>query len=143
MYGTDEQRRKSIVTRGSNTTVRYYADNYEEENFNGSIRKIHYISGGNGLAGVYIKTATDNTLYHAYTDYQGSLIALANTNGTVAEKYAYTPWGKRRNPDSWELDDKCSTHIPVARIHHARTSGHVQPDKHERMGLRLPDWHVP
>jgi len=33
------------------------------------------------------------------------LIALTSTDGVVQEKYAYDPWGKRRNPDNWSQDD--------------------------------------
>ncbi|MDR0866129.1 MAG: hypothetical protein LBO74_14530 [Candidatus Symbiothrix sp.] len=47
----------------------------------------------------------DNTLYYAHTDYQGSLIALSNANGTVVERYAYDPWGNRRNPTNWTQPD--------------------------------------
>ncbi|MFZ4457076.1 MAG: RHS repeat domain-containing protein [Bacteroidales bacterium] len=45
------------------------------------------------------------TLYYGYYDYQGSLLALTDANGIVVEKYAYDPWGKRRNPDDWTQKD--------------------------------------
>jgi len=48
------------------------------------------------------------TLYYGYSDNQGSLIALTDENGTVVEKYAYDPWGARRNPADWRLKD---THV--------------------------------
>ncbi|MEA4975895.1 MAG: RHS repeat-associated core domain-containing protein [Paludibacter sp.] len=32
-------------------------------------------------------------------------MALANEAGTVVERYAYDPWGKRRNPADWTQDD--------------------------------------
>ena len=43
------------------------------------------------------------TLYYTYADYQGSLLALTNADGTVVERYAYDPWGARRKPDDWTL----------------------------------------
>lgn len=104
-YGVDQQRSKTIYKEGTNTLTRYYSFNYEEENNNGNIRKIHYISGGNGLAGVYIHDGNSGTFYSVYTDYQGSLIALALPNGTVQEKYAYDPWGVRRDPNMWSMPD--------------------------------------
>ena len=58
-----------------------------------------YLSGGaiyivhNDLIGVF------------HYDYQGSLLALTNEAGTVVERYAYDPWGKRRNPDDWTQAD--------------------------------------
>ncbi|WP_304518300.1 RHS repeat domain-containing protein, partial [Candidatus Symbiothrix dinenymphae] len=100
-YGTDEQRIKSVLTKSGTSLTRYYMGNYEEETQNGVTRQIHYISGGNGLAAVLI----DNTLYYAHTDFQGSLIALSNEDGSVAERYAYDPWGNRRNPTNWAQRD--------------------------------------
>jgi len=45
------------------------------------------------------------TLYYGYTDNQGSLIALTDASGNVVEKYAYDPWGARRNPNDWTQND--------------------------------------
>jgi len=44
-------------------------------------------------------------LLYGYSDYQGSLIALTDENGTVVEQYAYDPWGNRRNPADWTASD--------------------------------------
>ena len=69
---------------------------------NGSpfFKKIHYIRGGNGLAAIYVQnsTNTQDSLMYAYTDNQGSLIALTKENGDTIQTYAYDPWGARRNP---------------------------------------------
>jgi len=104
-YGVDEQRIKAIKTQPSGTLTRYYMGNYEEEVQSNSTRKIHYIAGGNGLAAIYVQNAGYDTLYYAHTDYQGSLIALSLPNGTVKERYAYDPWGNRRNPTQWSQPD--------------------------------------
>jgi RHS repeat-associated protein len=45
------------------------------------------------------------TLYYGYTDNQGSLVALTDASGNVVEKYAYDPWGARRNPNDWTQKD--------------------------------------
>ena len=103
-YGTDDERRKSEyyangISQGNATLTRYQVGSYEEEiNSLGNIRKIHYLSGA-----IYIQNGTKDTLYYAYADNQGSLIALTDDAGTVLQKYAYDPWGARRNPDNWTL----------------------------------------
>jgi hypothetical protein len=80
------------------------------------IRKINYICGGNGLAAVYIQHSSgQDTLYYIHTDYQGSLIALSLPNGTVAERYAYDPWGNRRNPADWAQTDTRTAFIIAIR----------------------------
>ncbi len=109
-YGVDNQRRITDFMDGSGTSTlkRYYFDDYEEELLPGNkTRKIHYISGGNGLAAMYITDEDQPTmdgLYFAHTDYQGSLIALSKQNSTgyeVVKRYAFDPWGNRRNPTNW------------------------------------------
>ncbi len=106
-YGVDDERRMSIYKEGGSTKqIRYYLGGYEqEEDTVGNVRRIHYISGGDGLAAIYVQNNDKDSLYYAYTDYQGSLIALTDVNGNVIEKYAYDPWGQRRNPEKWELKD--------------------------------------
>ena len=105
-YGVDEQRRKGVFKEGNVTFTRYYSGNYEEEiSSSGKIKKIHYISGGDGLTGIYINDDGNSNFYSAYCDYQGSLLALTDINGVVKEKYAYDPWGNRRNPALWKDAD--------------------------------------
>ncbi len=87
---------------GITQKTKYYLGDYEEETDNlGNIKKIHYLSGG----AILINANGVETLYYGYSDYQGNLIALANESGTVVERYAYDPWGKRRNPADWTQDD--------------------------------------
>jgi RHS repeat-associated protein len=57
------------------------------------------------LVAVRVQNAGTDTLYYAHTDYRGSLTALSLPNGTVVERYAYDPWGKRRNPNDWTQND--------------------------------------
>ncbi len=114
MYGVGDQRIKTELANLSNpsgTLTRYYVGNYEEEIRNGNTRKIHYINGGNGLAALYVQNNGNDTLYYAHTDYQGSLLALSLENGTVIERYAYDPWGKRRNPMIWGQADTRTSFI--------------------------------
>lgn len=102
-YGIDDQRRKSeYKINGITQKTKYYLGDYEEETDNlGNIKKIHYLSGG----AILINTNGVETLYYGYADYQGNLLALTNESGTVVERYAYDPWGKRRNPADWTQDD--------------------------------------
>ena len=114
-YGVDEQRRKGVFKDGNATFTRYYSGNYEEEvDSSGKVKKIHYVSGGDGLVGIYINDDGNNRFYSTYCDYQGSLLALTDMNGVVKERYAYDPWGNRRNPASWK-DTETRTKFIVDR----------------------------
>ncbi len=103
MYGIDEQRRKSVYkVNNAIQETRYYLGNYEEvTNAAGITKKIHYLSGGT----IFITTGNTETLYYGYYDHLGSLMALANEQGQVVERYAYDPWGNRRNPNDWSQPD--------------------------------------
>lgn len=102
-YGVDDQRRKSVYQVGGITQqTRYYLGDYEEEvDAAGNVRKIHYLSGG----AVLIRNNGQDSLLYCYSDYLGSLIALTNEEDSVVGRYAYDPWGNRRNPDNWTQTD--------------------------------------
>jgi RHS repeat-associated protein len=67
---------------------------------------IHYLSGA-----IFIQNNGRDSLLYAYTDNQGSLVTLTDQNSTVIERYAYDPWGARRNPDDWTQKDNRSKFI--------------------------------
>ena len=102
-YGVDGQRRKSVYQVDDLTRQTcYYLGDYEEEiDATGNVRKIHYLSGG----AVLIRNKGLDSLLFGYTDYLGSLTALTKEDGTVVERYAYDPWGRRRNPEDWTQTD--------------------------------------
>jgi len=58
-------------------------------------------------------SATDSLLY-TNSDAQGSLIALTDANGGIVRKYAYDPWGVRRNASNWNTKDN-GDHLIVNR----------------------------
>ncbi|MFZ4414049.1 MAG: FG-GAP-like repeat-containing protein, partial [Bacteroidales bacterium] len=106
-YGVDDQRRVSKYSIGTDTLLtRYYVGNYEEEVFpDGKVRKIHYLSG----AILIQTTGVADSLYYSYADAQGSLIALVSDSpsgvGGIIQRFAYDPWGARRDPNNWTQKD--------------------------------------
>ncbi len=110
-YGVDHQRRLGEFKTGSGSFKRYYLGDYEEDHRSGKTKKVHYISGGDGLAAIYIEENGSSKLYYAYTDYLGSLTALTDRNGNVVERYSYDAWGNRRNPENWQQKDTCTSFI--------------------------------
>lgn len=117
----DDQRRKSVFTQGSATTTRYYLGDYEEVyKPDGTIQKIHYLSGGSMM----LQQGAAKSLYYGYHDYQGSLIAWTNQSGTVVERRAYDPWGRHRNPQNWTEVDYTSP----SRLNNRGYTGHEHLD---------------
>jgi RHS repeat-associated protein len=108
-HGVDDQRSKSVYKLNDiPQSTHYYTGNYEELTDNlGNTRKIHYLSGG----AILIHENNTETMYYGYSDNLGSLIALANESGTVVERYAYDPWGNRRNPNDWTQADTRASFI--------------------------------
>ncbi len=114
-YGVDDQRRATVYkVNGVSKLTRYYLGNYEEEVLpNGNMRKIHYL--GSAILIQNSNSSTDSLLY-SYSDAQGSLIALTDQNGNILSRtvngittevgrFAYDPWGARRNPENWTEKD--------------------------------------
>jgi hypothetical protein len=90
----------------------------------GNIKKTHYLHGA--LFIQYYNKATGVTtenFYSTVADYQGSLIALVDESGKVVERYAFDPWGTRRNPDDWTQTDTRTSWIT-----HRGYTGHEHID---------------
>jgi RHS repeat-associated protein len=129
-YGVDDQRRKAVFkTNGETTLTRYYLGDYEEEQTtDGKTRKIHYLSGGNGLAAIFVEENSTARLYYAYTDYLGSLTALTDKNGNIVERQAFDPWGNRRNPNDW-------TSLVTTPVSHITGRGYTMHEHLDRFAL--------
>ena len=101
-YAADGQRRKMVV--GSTTTI--YCDDYQVNKTGSTEQRLHYISGPAGLCALIVQNYNNGSLasratYYLQTDYQGSIIAAYNSNGTLYKRFAYDPWGRRRNGSNW------------------------------------------
>ena len=101
-YAADGQRRKMQI--GNATTI--YVDDYQVNKNGNTEQRLHYISGPAGLCALIVQnyngsTLTSRATYYLQTDYQGSIIAAYNSNGTLYKRFAYDPWGRRRNGSNW------------------------------------------
>ena len=108
-YGVDDQRRMSVYKVSDVTKLtRYYLGDYEEEiGADSKVRKIHYLCG----AILIQNEGKADSLLYTYSDNQGSLIALTDVNGGIVRRYAYDPWGSRRDADNWNVKDNCTNLI--------------------------------
>ena len=50
-------------------------------------------------------------MYYSYSDSQGSLIALVHEGGSIIQRFAYDPWGARRDPNDWTAKDSRTSFI--------------------------------
>ena len=48
-----------------------------------------------------ISTGENNDIYYITKDHLGSITALIDEEGEIAEEYSYDSWGRRRNPITW------------------------------------------
>ena len=103
VYGPDGQRRRMSTGNSAST----YSGDYQVNRYNGGgEQQLHYISGPAGLCALIVRNYNcgkliSRTIYHLQTDYQNSIIAAYNSNGTLYKSFAYDPWGRRRVGDNW------------------------------------------
>jgi len=77
-----------------------------EEDANGNLRQLHYLSGGDGLFAIYvIDQAGKATMNYIHKDYQGSFETITNHKGAVLERLSFDPWGRRRNATDWTFNN--------------------------------------
>jgi len=88
----------------------------------------------------------------------GSITALLNTNGTVAEEYSYDTWGRRRNPTDWTYSNITAPsllnrgytgheHLDQfvlinmnGRIYDPQLGRMLSPDKFVKIGMATQDY---
>ena len=82
-----------------------------EEDANGNLRQLHYLSGGDGLFAIYIiDQAGKATMNYIHKDYQGSFETITNHKGAVVERLSFDPWGRRRNATDWTFNNVPETY---------------------------------
>lgn len=108
-YGCHFQRVRMSTTDQNRNTVadRYYFGNglYERDWHNGAWRNLCYINAPTGQVAVYIEDENRNRgdVFFTYTDYLGSVNAIADRDGHILEEFSYDAWGNRRDPRTWEV----------------------------------------
>jgi RHS repeat-associated protein len=118
-YGHDRLRRKTTLLNGATDDVlltKYYAfGDYEKENGANGTRHLHYISGGDGLAAIYIKYSSgEDSLYYVIKAHLGSLVGLINSESGKVYRQSFDAWGRNRNPEDWTYTS-IPDDFPIAR----------------------------
>jgi RHS repeat-associated protein len=73
-----------------------FAGDYESVTEGSTTRQLYYVSGGDGLAAVYVKQAGQpDKVYYVCTDHLGSIIKLVDSNGTEVFRASYDAWGRQ------------------------------------------------
>ncbi len=118
-YGPDMERKKTqLYFNGALLKTNYYTGfGYEEEVLpDGTIRKLNYVPGPDGLLGIYLikcssqGTTLEEKMYYIHTDHLDSWKCITNENGQVVEKMDFDPWGRRRNPTDWTYNNVPATY---------------------------------
>ena len=132
VYGPDNARKKTSLSLNDVIfrTKLFIGKNYEIEiNSGGPERKLHYISGGNGIFAIFEQEGTKNTMYYIHKDYLGSYYCVTSDNGIVIELnnveqiYSFDPWGRRRNHTNWSYDN-----VPATFLFDRGFTGHEHLD---------------
>jgi len=101
-YNTDQQRIEGKwYSNGTLVKTKKYIGDYEKLIQGSTVKEYHYIYSPTGLTAVMIRTGGTDNLYYICTDHLGSITALVNENGTLAERHSYDAWGRERDPNNW------------------------------------------
>lgn len=88
VYGPDNYRRTTTLTHNHEVVKSklFAGGNFEvETDAGGRKRYLHYISGGDGLCAIYVKSDENNkgTMYYVQKDHLGSMYAVTGENGEI------------------------------------------------------------
>nr|NQU92355.1 hypothetical protein [Bacteroidota bacterium] len=116
-YGPDEARKKTQFFHVDLNGVehlqqtKYFFGNYEVEvNATGNERKLHYLHGGDGVFAVFEDRGQgQERIYYVHKNYLGSYDVITNDVGGVEERLNFDPWGRRRDPNTGQVNDDISS----------------------------------
>ena len=113
-YGAGDQRIKSTERFNGIVTRRYYAGNYEVSYIEGQQDPLELIYVGVPGLGMVATIETGKAgfkpvVHYTYTDHLGTVTKVTNNNGALTAEQAFDPWGRRRDPSTWELAELTDT----------------------------------
>ena len=94
----------------SKSTFGYWRKKYLREQVQiktqGKMVPIHILAPDAGLVAIYETiNGKDSPIYFIHKDYLGSIQCISNEQGQVLETLSFDPWGNRRNPNDWNIDN--------------------------------------
>jgi len=101
-FSYDAERNRFKQVNGSKTTL-YVGGLFEKETTSTSTTYVHYIAGGSVVYKSIDATTDSEQTRYVHRDHLGSVTAITNESGYVAEDLSYDAWGKRRN-SNWSSD---------------------------------------
>lgn len=90
IYGPEQERWKSVLTKGSASRTILYGDDYERITTGDSVRHFYYLDGG----AIYVmESGKPDKLLFACTDNLGSIVKLVDDSGASVFNAKYDVWG--------------------------------------------------
>ena len=88
---------------GTNYNYKYYVGNiYDEAHNNGKVLKQDYIYANGNLVAIHQTNQGNEKMLYVHLDNLGSIWAYTDENGEITEELNYDPWGRKRNPETWD-----------------------------------------
>jgi RHS repeat-associated protein len=99
-YGANQQRLRMVLNNGAKK--RYYFNGYEVNVTGATTMNVYYIPLGGNTMAMFVKVnAAAPTLFYAYSDYLGSILAVTTKTGGVTAEQNFDAWGRQRNHLNW------------------------------------------
>ena len=90
IYGPDQERWKSVLTKGCASRTILYGDDYERITAGDTVRHFYYLDGG----AIYVmESGKPDKLLFACTDNLGSIVKLVDDGGSSVFNARYDVWG--------------------------------------------------
>lgn len=90
IYGPEQERWNSVLTKGSASRTILYGDDYERITTGDSVRHFYYLDGG----AIYVmESGKPDKLLFACTDNLGSIVKLVDDSGASVFNAKYDVWG--------------------------------------------------
>jgi len=94
-----------VVRKTATTNFVYIGNLYEKERKGSSVEHKHNIYANGKLIAIYTQIgdgSTESVLRYVHLDHLDSVETLTDETGNVVQHLSYDPWGRRRDPTTWQ-----------------------------------------
>ncbi|WP_226648297.1 Calx-beta domain-containing protein [Microbulbifer variabilis] len=144
-YDSSFRRFKREDSGGAGNKTVYYIDGDEVViGEGGSTKYNRYISD---VALDIVQSGGSQTTHYFHSDHIGSISAITDANGALIERVSFDPFGKRRNPVTWEAIEELMENSTILSVLEITDKGFTQHEHVDHaniihMGGRIYDFAI-
>jgi RHS repeat-associated protein len=101
-YGSDFERKKTVLNNSGSITTTLFSGKYEKiTDPSNTVYEVHYINSSDGLTAINVRSNGIDKMYYVHPDHLGSIANIYDSQGTLVFAQSFDAWGRTRSATDW------------------------------------------